>query len=185
MTTSTHKLRTLSLATLLLSLLAACAAPPPYKAYFGDPRADMQLATVRGGSFVRTELLNRYIDTIRFIEVDEIPVTNSNQHRAIQITPGFHDIRVYFSWDLGTLGGLAPAMVTYSRTRETVSRMLRFNARAGETYTVRATPYFNDTRRDITTLSHVDFWVEDEDGIEIVSKEEGRYKPELNNSSPQ
>lgn len=178
MTTFIHKPRTLALAALLLSLLAACAAPAPYKAYFGDPRADMQLATVRGGSFVRTDLLNRYIDTIRFIEVDGTPVPNSDLHRAIQITPGFHDIRVYFSWDLGSLRGLAPAMVDYSRTRENVSRMLRFNARAGETYTVRATPRFNAARHDITTLTHVDFWVENEDGIEIVSREEGRYKPE-------
>ncbi|GJM12281.1 MAG: hypothetical protein DHS20C12_06840 [Pseudohongiella sp.] len=171
--TNTYKL--LAISTLLLSLVA-CAAPAPYKAYFGDPRQDMQLSTVRGASFVRTDLLNRYIDTIRFIEVDEIPVTNSDQHRSIQITPGFHDIKVYFSWDLGSLRGLAPAMVDYSKTREDISRTLRFNARAGETYLVMANPVFNDSRHDITTLSHVDFWVEDEDGIEIVSKEDGRYQ---------
>ncbi len=169
--------KTVLISTLLL-FLAACAAPAPYKAYFGDPRQDMQLATVQGGSFIRTELLNRYLDTIRFIEVDDIPVTNSDQYRAIQIAPGFHDIRVYFYWDLGSLRGLAPAMVDYSRTRDTISRTLRFNARAGENYTVMATPHFNDARHDITTLTHVDFWVEDEEGHEIVSKEDGRYKPE-------
>ncbi|MDB9968216.1 hypothetical protein OAE08_00905 [Gammaproteobacteria bacterium] len=43
-------------------------------------------------------MLNRYLDIIRFIEVDGIPITNSDQHRSIQITPGFHDIKVYFSW---------------------------------------------------------------------------------------
>lgn len=167
--------------TLLLSVLlglAACSAPAPYKAYFGDPRQDMQLSTVKGASFVRTDLLNRYIDTIRFIEVDEIPVTNSDQHRSIQIAPGFHDIKVYFSWDLGSLRGLAPAMMDYSKTRENISRTLRFNARAGESYSVMADPVFNDSRHDITTLSHVNFWVENEDGIEIVSKEAGRYQPE-------
>ena len=162
----------------MLASLVGCAAPTPYKAYFGDPRQDLQLSTVRGGSFVRTDLLNRYIDTIRFIEVDEIPVTNSEQHRAIQIAPGFHDIRVYFSWDLGSLLGLAPAMVDYSKTRENISRTLRFNARAGEAYTVMADPVFNDSRHDITTLSHVNFWVVNEDGYEIVSKEDGRYQPE-------
>lgn len=168
--------------TLLVSLwlltLAACAAPAPYKAYFGDPRQDMQLAIVQGASFVRTDLLNRYIDTIRFIEVDGIPVTNSDQHRAIQIAPGYHDIKVYFSWDLGSLRGLAPAMVDYSKTRENISRTLNFNARPGETYSVMANPVFNDSRHDITTLSHVDFWVEDADGYEIVSREAGRYQPQ-------
>lgn len=176
MTIATNAYKTLLLSALLLTL-AACAAPLPYKAYFGDPRQSMQLSTVQGDSFVRTDLLNRYIDTIRFIEVDEIPVTNSNQHRSIQITPGFHDIKVYFSWDLGSLRGLAPAMVDYSKTRENISRTLHFNARAGETYSVRAKPVFTERRHDITTLSHVNFWVVDEDGIEVVSREAGRYKP--------
>ena len=176
MTIATNMHKTLLLSSLLLTL-AACAAPTPYKAYFGDPRQDMQLSTVQGRSFVRTDLLNRYIDTIRFIEVDEIPVTNSDQYRSIQIAPGFHDIKVYFSWDLGSLRGLAPAMVDYSKSRENISRTLRFNARPGETYSVMANPVFNDSRHDITTLAHVDFWVENEDGYEIVSKEAGRYQP--------
>ncbi len=177
MTTATKLHKTLLFSTLLLTL-AACAAPPPYKAYFGEPIQDMRLSTMVGANFARTDLLNRYIDTIRFIEVDEIPITNSDQHRSIQITPGFHDIKVYFSWDLGSLRGLAPAMVDYSKTRENISRTLRFNARAGETYSVKAKPIFNNRRHDITTLSHVNFWVEDEDGIEVVSREAGRYKPE-------
>jgi len=37
---------------------------------------------------------------------------------------------------------------------------------------------FDGDRHDITTLSHVDFWLEDEDGNEIVSKEAGRYNPQ-------
>jgi hypothetical protein len=123
-TASAHK--TLLLLALLLAL-SACAAGTPYKAYFGDPREDMQLATVQGGSFIRDDMLNRYLDTIRFIEVDGIPVTNSDQHRSIQIRPGFHDIKVYFSWDLGSQRGLAPAMVDYSKNRENISRTLRLN----------------------------------------------------------
>lgn len=177
MITATQLIRTIILLA-LLPLLAACASPTPYKAYFGDPRPELQLATIRGGSFLRTELLNRYIDTIRFIEVDGVPVTNSDRHRAIQITPGFHDIRVYFHWDMGSVRGLAPAISDYSRTREDISRNLNFNARAGETYTVMAKPFFNSTVHNIVTMTHVDFWVEDEDGNEIVSKEAGRYKPE-------
>ena len=169
--------KTLLLSALLLTL-TACAAHTPYKAYFGDPREDMQLATVQGGSFIRVEMLNRYLDTIRFIEVDDIPVTNSDQHRSIHITPGFHDIKVYFSWDLGSLRGLAPAMVDYSKNRENISRTLRFNARAGEAYSVMANPVFDGSRYNITSLSYVDFWVENEEGIEIVSKEAGRYQPQ-------
>jgi hypothetical protein len=138
----------------------------------------MQLATVQGGSFIRVEMLNRYLDTIRFIEVDGIPVTNSDQHRSIQITPGFHDIKVYFSWDLGSQRGLAPAMVDYSKNRENISRTLRFNARVGESYSVMATPVFDDTRHNITSLSYVDFWVENDEGTDIVSKEAGRYQPQ-------
>lgn len=173
--TRTYKITLLSS---LLLMLAGCAAPPPYKAYFGDPRDEMQLSIVKGRTFIRTELLNRYIDTIRFIEVDDIPVTNSDQYRAIQIAPGFHDIKVYFSWDLGIQRGLAPAMVDYSRTRDNISRTLRFNARAGETYSVMANPVFDGSRRNITTLSHVDFWVVNEKGHEVVSRAEGRYRPQ-------
>ena len=174
-TASAHK--TLLLLALLLAL-SACAAGAPYKAYFGDPRQDMQLATVQGGSFIRVDMLNRYLDTIRFIEVDGIPVTNSDQHRSIQIRPGFHDIKVYFSWDLGSQRGLAPAMVDYSKNRENISRTLRFNARAGESYSVMATPMFDDSRHNISSLSYVDFWVENDEGVEIFSKEAGRYQPQ-------
>lgn len=177
MTITANTTKTLLLSALLLTL-AACAAQTPYKAYFGDPRQDMQLATVAGGSFIRVEMLNSYLDTIRFIEVDDIPVTNSDQHRSIQITPGFHDIKVYFSWDLGSQRGLAPAMLDYSKNRENISRTLRFNARAGESYSVMANPVFDDTRRNITSLAYVDFWVENGNGLEIVSKEAGRYQPQ-------
>ena len=50
--------KTLLLSALLLTL-AACAAHARYKAYFGDSRQDIQLATVLGGSFIRVEMLNR------------------------------------------------------------------------------------------------------------------------------
>ena len=70
-----NALRIFLLSTLLVNL-AACAAPGPYKAYFGDPREDMQLSILEGGSYIRVELLNRYVDTIRFMEIDEIPIPN-------------------------------------------------------------------------------------------------------------
>ena len=88
-----------------------------------------------------------------------------------------HSLRVYFFWDLGNQRGLAQALVSYSSTRDTLSRTLRFNARAGERYTVRAQPVFNEAREEITTLQHVDFWVVDGQGNQIVSREAGRYVP--------
>ncbi|PCJ27319.1 MAG: hypothetical protein COA96_03805 [SAR86 cluster bacterium] len=167
--------RFLSLLTVVLALSACSSISIPYKAYLGDPRQDMQLATVEGASFSRLEYINRYIDTVRFMTVDDIPISNSDRHESIQITPGFHELRVYFSWDMGSQRGLAPAMVDYARTRDHISRTLRFNARAGELYIVKAEPTFSARYKDITTLSHVDFWVEDQAGNEIVSKEEGRF----------
>jgi hypothetical protein len=138
----------------------------------------MRLASVQGGGLIRVEMLNRYLDTVRFIEVDGIPVTNSDQHRAVQITPGFHDIKVYLSWDLGSQCGLAPAMVDYSKNGENISRTLLLNARAGESYSVMATPVFDNSPHKITSLSYVDFWVENDKGAEIISKEAGRYQPQ-------
>ena len=166
--------KTLLLSALLLTL-TACATSTPYKAYFGDPRRDIQLATAQGDSFIRVEMLNRCLDTIRFIEVADMPVINSDQHRSIQITPGFHDIKVYFSWDLGSQRGLAPAMVDYSKKRENISRTFHFNARAGESYSVMANPVFDDSRHNITILSYMDFWVENEEGAEIGFMEAGRF----------
>jgi hypothetical protein len=62
MTSTANAQKALLLSALLL-ILAACAAGTPYKVYFGDPRQDMQLATVQGGSFIRVEMLNLYLDT--------------------------------------------------------------------------------------------------------------------------
>ena len=41
-----------------------------------------------------------------------------------------------------------------------------------------ATPVFDDIRHNITSLSDVDFWVENDEGAEVVSKETGRYQPQ-------
>ncbi|MDB9968215.1 hypothetical protein OAE08_00900 [Gammaproteobacteria bacterium] len=69
-------------------------------------------------------------------------------------------------------------MVDYSKNRENISRTLRLNVRAGESYSVMATPVFDDIRHNITSLSDVDFWVENDEGAEVVSKETGRYQPQ-------
>ena len=162
--------------SVLALILGGCSTGVAiYKAYLGDPLKDMQLALVEGARFQRMEYINRYTDAVRFMTVDEIPIGNSDQFEAIQIAPGFHELKVYFSWDMGNQRGLAPAMVDFARTRDHISRTLRFNARAGERYIVQAEPIFNAPKHNITTLAYVDFWVENAAGDEIVSREEGRY----------
>lgn len=175
MSDTKYLFRLLSLSLLAL-LLGGCATGMDlYKAYLGDPRQAIQLATVEGASFRRMEYINTYTDNVRFMTVDDIPVNNSELYEAIQIAPGFHELKVYFSWDLGNQRGLAPAMVDFARTRDHISRTLRFNARAGERYIVRAEPVFDAPRHNITTLSHVNFWMENQAGVEIVSREDGLY----------
>ncbi|MCH2356783.1 MAG: hypothetical protein MK319_08975 [Pseudomonadales bacterium] len=162
----------------LLAILGACAiSPPAYKAYLGDVRDDMQLSTLDGTRYLRIDTINRYVDAVRFLSVDGIQIENSGNYRAIQIAPGFHDVTVYFEWDLGSARGLAPALVNYAAQSETMSRTLHFNARAGELYRVRAEPVFKDKFEDITTLSHVDFWIEDRQDNQIVTREQGSYVP--------
>ncbi len=162
----------------VLAMLSSCAGiSSAYKAYEGEALQAMQLSIVEGAQFNRQDWLNRYVDSVRFSSVDGNSIENSNAYSAIQIAPGFHDLRVYFFWDLGSQRGLAPALVSYAATRNTLSRTLRFNALAGENYTVRAQPVFSEGRRDITTLLHVDFWIVDRQGNEIVSRDEGRYAP--------
>ena len=168
--------RLLILLPLLLSL-TACLGSSTFRAYEGEVLSSMQVAVIRGAQFLRQDWLNRYIDSVRFSRVDESPVGANIEYSSVEVTPGFHDITVYFYWDLGSQRGLAPALVSYAAERDTLSRTLRFNARAGESYLVQAQPVFYPGRREITNLSHVDFWVEDEAGNEIVSREEGRYIP--------
>ena len=112
--------------------------------------------------------------------MDDIAIENSVAFSSLELLPGFHDVTVYFYWDLGTARGLAPALVSYAASRESLTRSMRFKARAGETYRVMAEPHFSESRQDITTLAHVDFWIVDRAGNEIVSKEAGRYLPETN-----
>lgn len=162
----------------LLACLGTCVETAPvYKAYLGDVREDMQLSTLEGTRYLRIDMINRYVDAVRFLSVDGIKIENSRNFRIIQVTPGVHDVTVYFDWDLGNARGLAAAPVDSVASRDTTSRTLRFNARAGELYKVHAEPVFNDKFEDITTLSHVDFWIEDQQDNEIVTREQGIYVP--------
>jgi len=115
---------------------------------------------------------------VRFLTVDGMSIENPEEFNSIQIEPGYHDLKVYFSWDLGSQRGLAPALVNYAANRDTMSRELRFNALSGERYIVYAEPVFSPQGSSVTDLLYVDFWVEDREGNEIVSRESGRYVPE-------
>ena len=170
-------MRNTLISLVFLFSLGGCNMGSVYQAYLGAPLPAIRVATVEGATFFRQDMINRYIDAVRFLTVDELRIENSAEHSAVQVEPGFHEYRVYFHWDMGNERGLAPALVNYAANRETMSRTLRFNARAGEVYTVHAQPYFSDNPRDITTLTHVDFWVEDANGVEVVSQAQGRYVP--------
>ncbi len=168
----------LLLLLLVVMPLTACLSGAAYQVYEGEPRPALQIASVAGAQFLRQDWLNRYVDAVRFTRIDDITIDDSVAYSRIEIEPGFHDVTVYFYWDMGSARGLAPALVSYAATRESLSRTLRFNALAGETYQVMAEPHFNAERRDITTLTHVDFWVLDSEGNEIVSRAEGRFIPD-------
>ena len=166
------------LIALLGCLLSSCSSSLTYKAYQGEPKAPLRVSHIRGSQFIRQDSINRYVDAVKFARIDETEIDDGSSFRSVEVEPGFHDIEVYFYWDMGSQRGLAPALVSYASSQDNLSRTLRFNARAGMEYTVKAQPYFSESKKqDITTLSHVDFWVEDMNGVEIVSKEAGRYNP--------
>ena len=163
-------------AIMLGLLLTGCAGSGTYRAYEGE-RSDLSVAVISGENYLRQDWLNRYVDSVRFQRVDDTVIEESLIYNQVEVAPGFHEVEVFFYWDLGNQRGLAQALVQYAATRESLSRTLRFNARAGERYTVRAQPVFGQGLREITNLSHVNFWVEDSDGNVIVTREQGRYIP--------
>lgn len=163
-------------AVIIALLLAGCAGSGSYRAYEGE-RSDLSVAVIAGENYLRQDWLNRYVDSVRFQRVDDTPIEESLIYNRVEVAPGFHEVEVYFYWDLGNQRGLAQALVQYAATRESLSRTLRFNARAGERYTVRAEPVFDQGPREISNLSHVNFWVEDDGGNVIVTREQGQYSP--------
>ena len=164
----------------LLPLLTSCVTGSAYRLYEGEARPSSSVAILEGAQFLRQDWLNRYIDSVRFSSVDEVMVDNNVAYNRIEILPGQHDVNVYFYWDMGTARGLAPALVSYAASRETLSRTLSFDARPGQTYRVLAEPHFSAERQDITTLTHVDFWVEDANGNLVVTRQQGSYFPPAN-----
>ena len=162
----------------LLTLLTACLANITYQAYPGERLPAAQVATIEGARLLRQQWLNRYVDAVRFAQLDDITIDNNMAWSRLEVMPGYHEVTVYFYWDMGSARGLAPALVSYTASRESLSRTLGFMARGGQSYRVFAAPHFSAERQDITTLTHVDFWIEDQAGNEVVSREAGRYIPE-------
>ena len=160
---------------MLAILFPGCTNGNTYRAYDGEMRSAIQIATLEGSQFLRQDWLNRYMDAVRFSHIDANTIDDSVGYDRIEIEPGYHDVTVYFYWDMGTARGLAPALVSYAASKEELSRTLRFNAKAGEVYRVMAHPHFNAERQDITTLSYVDFWVVDSNGNEVVSRADGSF----------
>ncbi len=176
------RLKSVHLRTVLLvgslAVFSGCASTElPYKAYGGEARPAAELALVKGDYFYRQDWLNSYADAVRFLSVDGREVVNSRAHEEILLSPGRRELEVYYSWDMGARIGLAPALVSYAAHRDSVSRKFSLNAEAGRTYSVKAEPVFNGDPSDITALAYVDFWVEDDRGRVVLSKEEGRFRP--------
>lgn len=165
------------------TILACCTSIElPYKAYRGEVRPATELALVQGDNFYRQDWLNSYADAVRFLSVDGREVNNSRAHKQILLSPGERELEVYYSWDMGARIGLAPALVSYAAHRDSVSRTLSLNAEAGRVYSVKAEPVFNGNPSNINSLAYVDFWVEDDLGRIVLSKEEGRFQPQSGDS---
>ena len=159
-----------------LFALGGCLSTYSYQAYPGPDRPQSQIAVLEGQQYLRQDWLNRYVDAVRFFRIDGAVLEESANYGRIELLPGPHEVTVYFYWDLGSQRGLAQALVQYASSRQTLSRTLNFNAEAGNHYTVMAAPVFaEDGPRDITNMAYVDFWIVDEDGNEVGSREQGRY----------
>ena len=181
------KVQRLVIATKKLLLVAICGGllsgcvtnVQAFKAYIGDANSQIQTSLVRGGQLVRNDLMNRYVDVVRFLRVDDMELRSNEQIAAVEVVPGHLEIEVYYSWDHGSQRGLAPALVDYAAAQTSVSRVIRFTALPGEIYTVHAEPTFLGERQDITTLAAVDFWVEDSGGTAVVPPEKAQIQPRL------
>lgn len=160
------------LSIVLMSILQACAsAREPFKAYAGDVLPQSELALVSGDVFYRKDWLNSYVDTVRFLRVDGQTIDHSRAYDEVYLAPGDRELEVYYSWDMGTRIGLAPAMVSYAEAHDLISGVLHLEVRAGESYIVKMKPVFSGPATDISALNYVDFWVEDSTG-RVVSRTE-------------
>ncbi|MCB1664829.1 MAG: hypothetical protein H7A05_11250 [Pseudomonadales bacterium] len=171
-------MRRVSVFPLFLLLISCSVIDIPYPAYDGEGRSRDELALVRGEYYYRKDWLNSYVDAVRVQRVDQRVIENSRAWDEVLMQPGMREIEVYYSWDLGARIGLAPAIANYASNSENLSRTLRFNAEAGKEYAIKAAPVFSASPGDLTTLSYVDFWIEDSRGRVVLTREEGRFRGE-------
>jgi hypothetical protein len=119
----------LALILALGALLGGCVTnAQAFKAYAGEVNSQMQVSVIRGGQLVRNDLMNRYVDVVRFLRVDDMQLNSREQIAAVEVVPGYREIEVYYSWDHGSQRGLGPALVDYAAAQTEVSRVLRFTA---------------------------------------------------------
>lgn len=169
--------RAVAIVGIALVLVCCAAIETPYRAYEGEERPLSELALVRGDYYYRKDWLNSYVDAVRFQRVDDQVIENSRAWDEVLMSPGEHEVEVYYYWDMGARMGLAPALANYARSRDTVSRILKFNAEPGKRYKVKAAPKLSGSPGDITSLDYVDFWVEDSEGRIVLSRAQGRFQP--------
>ena len=154
----------------LLSVVAVgCGTAGPHRACSVDQLSVYSVTTLEGPQHLHQDWVNRYIDVMRFALVDRNVIVDNAEHEPIKIISGSHETAVYFCREMGSARGLAAALVAYAAARESMSRTLRFEPSAGEVFRAMAEPKFSFFRQDVTTLSHVNLWVEDLNGSASVS----------------
>ena len=63
----------LLLVAICSAMLSSCVANvQTFKAYIGEVNSQMQTSVIRGGQLVRNDLMNRYVDVVRFSRVDDM-----------------------------------------------------------------------------------------------------------------
>ena len=95
---------------MLSTVVIGCGAVGAYQTYSGDRLPANAFAILEGSQYLRQDWLNRYIDAVRFAQVDGEAIANSVEHERVEIKPGDYEIAVYFYWDMGS----APAAGTCS-----------------------------------------------------------------------
>lgn len=90
---------------LLSAVVIGCCAVGAYQACSGDRLTANAVAILEGSQYLRQDWLNRYIDAVRFAQVDGEAPVNSVEHEHVEIKPGAHEFAVYFYWDIGSAPG--------------------------------------------------------------------------------
>ena len=82
---------------LLSAVVIGCGAVGAYQAYSGDRLTANAVAILEGSQCLRQDWLNRYIDAVRFAQVDGEAIVNSVEHVRVEIKPGDHKLPFTFT----------------------------------------------------------------------------------------